>query len=82
MCRNMWPYINPDKYNECAKKMYNNLAKGSIVVIGSFDIEGEPFIENSDSFKDSLIKSGFKPIDVAQRNYYGDLIKPAIIYEK
>lgn len=84
MCRNMWPYINVKKYDECAQNLYNNLKKGSIVVLGNFDIEGEPYLKGSNSFKDSLIKFGFKPVDLVKKGYskHQDSDKPILIYEK
>jgi len=84
MCRNMWPYINPERYNECAKKMYENLKKGSVVIIGDFDLEGEPYIEGSDTIQNYLIKSGLKPKNVARNKskYFTYWQVPCYIYEK
>ena len=85
MCRNMWPYINPDYYAKCAKDMFNNMKVGSVLIIGNYDIEGEQSIENTKLFPKSLIKAGFKPVDIAQgihQNgfYYNN--RPILIYEK
>ena len=85
MCRNMWPYIDPEMYDECAKTMYDKLLKGSIVVVGKFDLDGDYRILGSDNFPDSLENAGFKPVDRAQgklENYKGYRKKPALIYEK
>ena len=84
MCRNMWPYIDSDLYDSCAKTLYNKLKKGSSVVIGTFDLEGDYHIIGSDNFPDSLIYAGFKPVDTAQgkvEKYKGSR-KPFLIYEK
>ena len=62
MCRNMWPYINPDKYESCAKELYDKLAKGSIVVIGHYDCFGEIGYIGSKNFPKELIKAGFTPV--------------------
>ena len=64
MCRNMWPYVDSDKYEEFAKKLYDKLAPGSIVVLGSYDYCGEKrTFENSDKFPKILFQCGFKPIE-------------------
>ena len=83
MCRNMWPYINPNYYNKCAEDMFKNMKFGSVLIIGNYDIEGESSIENTKLFPKSLIRAGFRPINIAQgiqdRFYYN---KPILIYEK
>lgn len=67
MARNMWPYVDPCEYEDFAKKLYEKLAKGSIVVLGDYDFEGErnsdknTFLENSNGFPKALIKAGFSP---------------------
>lgn len=60
MARNMWPYVVEDEYEDFANKLYQRLSKGSIVVLGSFDMQGEPNIKNSDKFRSYLLKAGFK----------------------
>ena len=60
LCRNMWPYVNPDLYCEFAEKLYENLAEGSIVIIGQFDYHGEYGYENSSEFPNALEKAGFR----------------------
>ncbi len=60
MARNMWPYVNPDEYQDFAKGLYNKLAPNSIVVLGLYDYEGNPDVLNSYTFPDALIKAGFK----------------------
>ena len=62
MCRNMWPYINPDKYESCAKELYDRLAKGSLMVIGDYDCFGELGYFGSKDFPKELIKAGFTPV--------------------
>ena len=61
-CRNMWPYIGADNYLVFAKKLYDKLAPGSVVVIGVYDCVGEAFLSNSDKFPNALKNSGFKPV--------------------
>jgi len=60
MCRNMWPYVNPDEYSEFAQNLYEKLAPGSIVVIGEYDYFGEPGRENSNTFSRWLFEAGFE----------------------
>jgi len=81
LCRNMWPYVCPSKYNECAKKMYDRLAKGSIVVIGSYDYRGDDKYFRSDMFPKALEKAGFKSIirDNPNNKYY---MNDFLIFEK
>jgi chemotaxis methyl-accepting protein methylase len=68
MCRNMWPYIDSSKYDECAKKLYDKLAKGSIVVIGRYDWDGEKAIPHSKDFPKALINNNFKPVNKMNSN--------------
>jgi len=63
MCRNMWPYINPAEYETFAKNLYERLAAGSLVAIGSYDCSGEPGMNNTDLFPKALLKAGFKEPD-------------------
>ena len=86
-CRNMWPYINPDKYQKCAEKLYDKLAKGSIVVLGDCDCFGEIGYFGSNDFPNKLIEAGFKPLYdccVGHRKSFSqeELSKYALIYEK
>lgn len=62
MCRNMWPYVNPEEYEEFAKKLYDKLAKGSVVVLGNYDFAGEKGKELSKTFPINLIKAGFEAV--------------------
>ena len=82
MCRNMWPYISPENYDKCAETMYDRLSSGSIVIIGDYDITGDPFVEKSDLFPQSLIKAGFKPRNAARGISAGHLEDQPLIYEK
>ena len=87
MCRNMWPYINPDKYEFCAKELYDKLAKGSLVVIGDYDCFGEVGYFGSKNFPIELIKAGFTPIyikGVGNRSSLNedDLKQFVLVYER
>ncbi|MBQ3641506.1 hypothetical protein II906_06255 [bacterium] len=62
LCRNMWPYISADKYQEFAKKLYGKLAPGSIVVVGDFDYVGTPNLPNVTKFPIILELNNFKPV--------------------
>lgn len=79
MCRNMWPYINYEKYDDYAKKLYDKLAPHSVVVIGGYDLSGEKCIKNSYTFPQTLVKNGFKPIYGIEGS---DLINRALVFEK
>jgi len=61
MCRNMWPYIDGRKYDNYLRKLHSKLSPNSIVVIGSYDVDGDnmPF---SRDFPKSLTKNGFIPV--------------------
>lgn len=61
MARNMWPYISFDKYEAFAQTLYDKLAPGSVVIIGSFDNEGERDLPETKAFPSYLKKAGFKP---------------------
>lgn len=66
MCRNMWPYINENEYNQFAKKLYDRLAPGSVVVVGAFDCSGSLLTEqNKQSTFPDILKKYFtcKKID-------------------
>ena len=73
MCRNMWPYVDSDKYNEYAKKLHDRLNENSIVVVGRYDWEGENHNFDYSSFPKVLMRNGFKPI--------GDIINPDRLYD-
>jgi len=60
-CRNMWPYIDSNKYKEFASRLYEKLPEGSVVVIGDFDYIGDSQQFGSDSFSKALEDAGFKP---------------------
>lgn len=62
MCRNMWPYIDPKEYDKFAKKLYDKLAPGSIVIVGDFDLRGDEKVQNSHMFPHSMIKNKFSQI--------------------
>lgn len=62
MCRNMWPYVDSKKYNEFAKKLYKKLAPNSLVMIGSYDWEGDSHFLNSNTIGKVLEENGFKPV--------------------
>jgi len=61
MARNMWPYIDSNKYNEFVKKLYDRLNDGSIIVVGEFDCFGDSNFKNSNGFPKALLKAGFTP---------------------
>ncbi len=78
MCRNMWPYVNPDEYEEFAIKLYDKLKKGSVVVLGNYDFIGETGMELSKTFPENLMKAGFDAIGKT-----GQLTKgTSLIFEK
>ena len=52
MCRNMWPYVDSDLYDEFTKNLYDVLPSDSIVVIG--EIDNIPW---------NLTNSGFKAVN-------------------
>lgn len=56
MCRNMWPYINENEYKEFAKQLYNRLAPGSVVIVGTFDCSGSLLAKQNrqSTFPDAL----------------------------
>jgi len=66
MCRNMWPYVNPDEYSEFAQNLYEKLAPDSIVILGEYDTTGEidkltgRKLANSDKFPNALLNAGFR----------------------
>lgn len=76
MCRNMWPYIDSSKYDKVAKTMYETLAPGSIVVVGNYDLTGEPEYKGSKDFPKKLVENGFKPVKSCS------LDNMSLIYEK
>ena len=39
LCRNFWGYLEEDEVIKSAKKLYKNLDKSSIVLIGVFDMD-------------------------------------------
>ena len=61
MCRNMWPYVDTDKYEAFAHALYEQLALNSIVVIGNFDCKGDREVRLIEPISKYLIKAGFKP---------------------
>ena len=68
MARNMWPYIDPDEYEDFAQKLYDKLAPNSIVVLGYYDFEGEKIerfykLQDSDKFPEALVNAGFNISD-------------------
>ncbi len=84
LCRNMWPYVNPYLYHGFAEKLYENLAEGSIVIIGNFDCLGEFGYENSSDFPNALKKAGFNPVDrgAGVLCYIGGRNDKKLIFEK
>ena len=85
MCRNMWPYIDSSKYDETAKKLYDKLAKGSVVVLGRYDWDGEKTIPHSNEFPKALLKNKFKPINNVNSHTVNIWKMPndaALIFEK
>lgn len=60
-CRNMWPYVDSRRYKDFAKKLYEKLPEGSLVVIGDFDHIGDYEYIGSDTFPKALEDAGFKP---------------------
>ncbi len=62
MMRNMWPYVDSSEYQGFADKLYNQLAPGSVVVIGStFDYTNGLISKSSGKMPDALLKAGFEP---------------------
>jgi len=61
MCRNMWPYVDPSEYDDFAKRLYERLAKGSVVILGEYDCMGEEGMKNSDKLPGALLRAGFTP---------------------
>ena len=76
MARNMWPYVNPEKYHQFAKELYEKLAPNSIFILGLYDYEGNPDVANSYTFPDVLLEEGFKRIQYSkyQPNGIGSLV--------
>lgn len=65
LCRNMWPYIDQRLYYKFAQDLYDQLAPGSIVIIGNYDYCGEKKIIGSNSFPEAMRNSNFIPKKVA-----------------
>lgn len=62
LLRNFWPYLKPEKQKELAKNLKENLAIGSLVVIGEYDIpDAIPKLLKKNRFK--LIDNNPMPID-------------------
>lgn len=61
MCRNMWPYVDKNEYQDFAKRLYDRLAAGSVVVVGYFDYVPD------ECFPPKLLEAGFKPLDKNDR---------------
>lgn len=72
MCRNMWPYVDENEYSNFAKRLYEKLPKGSIVVLGQFDFK---YKYKNLSFPVILLKNGFEH---TLNTFYG----AAAIFEK
>lgn len=79
MCRNMWPYVNSSEYEDFAVKLYDKLAKGSVIVIGSYDYKGEAGKKDSKTFPASLLKAGFEAVDKRKNKFTKG---GALIFEK
>ncbi len=77
MCRNMWPYVNPDEYEAFASKLYDKLAGGSVVAIGGYDYKGEDGRKNSDKFPEALLSAGFQQTDIIM-----DYHEHVLVFEK
>ncbi len=78
MCRNMWPYVDPQEYNQFAKSLYSKLPEGSSVVIGDFDYKGNKFF-GTNSFPKALLNAGFKQ---SFSNIGRDIPVKNIVFEK
>lgn len=59
MCRNMWPYVDPEQYDKFAQNLYQKLQKGSVVIIGDYDCDGQKGVSKSGNFPKSLFNAGF-----------------------
>lgn len=81
MCRNMWPYVHHKEYEQYVKSLYDRLTKGSIVVVGGYDYNGEMSVFKSDMFPKILIKCGFKPVNVLDMKYVDNNIV-SFVFEK
>ena len=87
MCRNMWPYIESGQYEDYTSKLYEKLAKGSIVVLGHYDFMGEMYkkdsslfrIENSNCFPVVLENAGFEKASTKIGKKFG---RTDLIFEK
>lgn len=61
MCRNMWPYVDKNEYEDFARRLYDRLKEGSVVVVGDFDYSED------NNFPPKLIEAGFVPLDENDR---------------
>ncbi len=83
MARNMWPYINPQFYQEFADKLYEKMSPNSIVVIGRFDRLGTHRISGTDKFPDAMRKVNFEhPSRVLQNGEEFNSTTRRLIFEK
>lgn len=78
MCRNLWPYIDESEYDRYTQKLFDKLKKGSVVVLGCYDLAESVDDIRETSIADSLLKSGFSKSNLCR----GYEKIPALIYEK
>ena len=83
MARNMWPYVDPQFYQEFADELYEKMCPNSIVVIGRFDRLGSGRISGSDKFPKAMRKVNFEhPSRVFQSGEDFNSTTRRLIFEK
>ena len=83
MARNMWPYVNPEFYQDFANELYEKLPTGSAIMLGKYDCDGEYGHNNADCFPSTLVVAGFTPVKRGIGSMCDLLNKERIlIYEK
>ena len=73
--RNMWPYIDEREYNKFAKKLYDSLSSGSVVVIGWFD-------KFSSRFDKTLLSAGFNTNEKIPEDKKRYIQTSSLVFEK
>ncbi len=83
MARNMWPYVDPQFYQDFANELYEKLPSGSAIMLGGYDCDGEYGHKNADCFPSALVVAGFTPVKRGIGSICNLLNKDRIlIYEK
>jgi len=62
----MWPYIDSDCYSHASNELYKNMKKGSCLIIGAYDCQGELGCKKSNEFPLRLKEAGFVGIKNAK----------------